>query len=98
MRTTRCFVLLAVLAACGRDEPRTETAVVETSTRTVTTTTRSAAPIVPPMESSYVGNVNSHKFHRQTCSYASCMNCTARFATRDEALAAGFRPGGCCDP
>jgi hypothetical protein len=46
----------------------------------------------------YAGNVSTHKFHRMTCRFASCKNCTVHFATRDEALAAGFRPGGCCDP
>lgn len=46
----------------------------------------------------YVGNTNTHRFHRQSCHYAGCPNCTAKFASRDEAIAAGFRPGGCCDP
>jgi hypothetical protein len=46
----------------------------------------------------YVGNTNTHRFHRATCRYAGCKNCTARFNTRKEAIEAGFRPGGCCDP
>ncbi|HEX7151759.1 MAG TPA: Ada metal-binding domain-containing protein [Thermoanaerobaculia bacterium] len=50
------------------------------------------------VEAQYTGNVNTHKFHRLTCRYASCKNCTVRFATRDEALKAGFRPCGVCDP
>lgn len=47
---------------------------------------------------SYSGNANTHKFHRLSCRYAACANCTAQFATREDALASGFRPGGCCDP
>jgi hypothetical protein len=57
-----------------------------------------AAEQATPAAANYVGNTNTHKFHRMTCRYASCKNCTVHFATRDEALAAGFRPGGCCDP
>jgi hypothetical protein len=46
----------------------------------------------------YVGNVNTHKFHRKTCRYAKCPNCRVHFHTRDEALQEGFRPCGVCDP
>ncbi|MDQ3281527.1 MAG: hypothetical protein M3Q69_08950 [Acidobacteriota bacterium] len=58
-----------------------------------TSTERSAS-----VDAAFVGNTNTHKFHRNTCRYAGCANCTAKFKTRDEAIAAGFRPGGCCDP
>jgi methylphosphotriester-DNA--protein-cysteine methyltransferase len=46
----------------------------------------------------YVGNTRSHKFHRATCRFATCSNCTAKFATREEALKAGYVPGQCCSP
>lgn len=46
----------------------------------------------------YVGNTRSHKFHRDSCRYAGCANCTAKFKTREEAVRAGYAPGGCCDP
>jgi methylphosphotriester-DNA--protein-cysteine methyltransferase len=49
-------------------------------------------------DAAFVGNTNTHRFHRNTCRYAGCANCTAKFQTREEAIAAGFRPGGCCDP
>lgn len=49
-------------------------------------------------EAAYVGNINTKKFHRTTCRYAKCTNCRAKFATRDEALAAGFDPCGICEP
>lgn len=50
------------------------------------------------IESSYVGNTSSHKFHRASCRYAACKNCSAKFASRDEAIKAGYSPGGCCRP
>jgi micrococcal nuclease len=37
-------------------------------------------------------NVSSRVFHAVGCSYCECRNCTAVFATRDAAEAAGFRP------
>jgi methylphosphotriester-DNA--protein-cysteine methyltransferase len=46
----------------------------------------------------FVGNTSSHKFHRNSCRYAGCANCTAKFRSRDEAIDAGFAPGGCCKP
>jgi hypothetical protein len=71
-----------------------------------TTTNETTIPTSPlavrgesiPSQTDYSGNTSTHKFHRHTCRYASCRNCTARFATREEAIAAGYRPGGCCDP
>jgi hypothetical protein len=49
-------------------------------------------------EAAYSGNVSSRKFHRGSCRYASCKNCTAKFGSRKEAIDAGYTPGGCCDP
>jgi hypothetical protein len=49
-------------------------------------------------EESYSGNTSSRKFHRSSCRFASCKNCTAKFSTRDEAVSAGYSPGGCCKP
>lgn len=46
----------------------------------------------------YVGNTKSHVFHKLSCRYAGCKNCTKVFSSRDEAIAAGYRPGGCCHP
>lgn len=60
-------------------------------------TATSAAPAAT-VNAAYFGNTQTHKFHRKSCRYASCRNCTATFATRDEALAAGYRPCGTCDP
>jgi methylphosphotriester-DNA--protein-cysteine methyltransferase len=49
-------------------------------------------------EAGYVGNSSTHKFHRRSCAYASCPHCTVTFATRDDALKAGYVPGRCCNP
>ncbi len=37
-------------------------------------------------------------FHAPWCPYYRCPNSTIRFASRTEATAAGFRPGGVCKP
>ncbi len=50
------------------------------------------------IDAPYIGNVKSHKFHRDSCRYASCPNCNAKFKTREEAIKAGYAPGGCCNP
>jgi len=49
-------------------------------------------------EEAYSGNTRSRKFHRASCRYASCANCTAKFKSRQEAIDAGYVPGGCCKP
>ena len=46
----------------------------------------------------YRGNVRSRVFHAPWCKYYWCKNCTREFGSREEALAAGFRPGGHCKP
>ena len=49
-------------------------------------------------EETYSANTKSRRFHRASCRYASCTNCTAKFRTRQEAIDAGYSPGGCCRP
>jgi methylphosphotriester-DNA--protein-cysteine methyltransferase len=45
-----------------------------------------------------VGNTNSKVFHAMSCQYATCKHCTKYFASRAEAIEAGYRPGKCCKP
>lgn len=52
----------------------------------------------PAAEAAYRGNTNTHKFHQRSCRYFHCPNCTAKFETRREAIDAGYRPCGVCDP
>jgi endonuclease YncB( thermonuclease family) len=46
----------------------------------------------------YHGNTSSRVFHRAGCPNYRCRNCTQEFSTREAALAAGYRPAGCCRP
>jgi len=46
----------------------------------------------------YHGNVSSGIFHKPGCKGYYCANCNAFFATRNEALAAGYKPCGFCRP
>jgi endonuclease YncB( thermonuclease family) len=46
----------------------------------------------------YHGNVRSGVFHRSACKDFNCKNCTASFTSREEAIAAGYRPCGGCRP
>jgi len=46
----------------------------------------------------YHGNQSSHVFHRPGCRYFNCKNCVVVFGSRQEALAAGFRPCKICNP
>jgi endonuclease YncB( thermonuclease family) len=55
---------------------------------------QTTSPSVPAI--GFVGNVNSRVFHSPACPNANCKNCTRRFGTRGEAVAAGFRPAGDC--
>jgi len=52
------------------------------------------------IESAYVGNKKSHVFHRSTCSSASSMSEKNKvaFSSREEAIDAGYKPCGKCNP
>lgn len=49
---------------------------------------------------SYVGNANTHVFHYSSCSYVNRMKEGNKvfFNSRDEAIAAGYRPCKVCNP
>ncbi|HYK03111.1 MAG TPA: hypothetical protein VE974_15230 [Thermoanaerobaculia bacterium] len=93
------LVVVALILVARREEPRREV-LPPMQPPIITTTYRIPAPEPPPAleRPAYAANTRTNKFHTLSCRYASCTNCTARFATRDEALEAGFRPGGCCNP
>ena len=46
----------------------------------------------------YHGNTRSMVFHQPACKHFNCKNCTAVFQDREEALKAGYRPCGGCQP
>ena len=52
------------------------------------------------VESTYVGNKNSHVFHRATCSSASSMKEKNKvpFSSREEAIEKGYKPCSKCNP
>ncbi len=58
----------------------------------------SAPPAQAAQNAVYHGNVQSHIFHQQGCTYYACKACTAVFTTRKAALDAGFRPCKVCKP
>ena len=45
---------------------------------------------VSPAEGMFHGDVESHVYHGSSCQYYTCKNCTQRFASRQEAEAAGY--------
>ncbi len=61
---------------------------------------RPAPGVASPAEAAgpYHGNTSSKVFHGPGCRNYGCQNCTAVFATRAQAVAAGYRQAGCCGP
>lgn len=59
---------------------------------------RAAAAARPTQQAPAVfhGNTVSHVYHAPYCPNYNCKNCTAAFASEDEAKKAGFRPAGDC--
>lgn len=50
------------------------------------------------VEMVYHGNQRSHVFHRPSCQHYNCPNCVVEFKSREEAIAAGYRPCKVCNP
>jgi len=46
----------------------------------------------------YHGNTKSKIFHKSSCRYYDCKNCTRVFYSREEAINAGYRPCKICNP
>ncbi len=66
-----------------------------------TTTVQQTAPAAIPSTSSkyqYIGNIKSKVFHRLTCNSLPDEKNRVYFYTREEAIAAGYRPCGICKP
>ena len=58
----------------------------------------SSTPRANPVANAYIGNANSKKFHRPTCSYLPNQENQVVFDTREAAIAAGYSPCGHCNP
>ena len=52
----------------------------------------------PVTEDYYIGNINSLRFHRQTCSSLPAERNRVILGTREEALGGRFEPCGICKP
>ena len=52
----------------------------------------------PVSAGAYHGNAGSHTFHQPGCRYYNCKSCTVMFGSREEAIKAGFKPCGICNP
>lgn len=51
-----------------------------------------------PIANTFIGNKNSKKFHRSTCSYLPDQVNQVTFSSREDALTAGYTPCGHCNP
>jgi micrococcal nuclease len=51
---------------------------------------------VVPLQGPFHGNVESRIFHRPGCDFYQCSSCTRKFATREDALKAGYKPCKTC--
>lgn len=60
----------------------------------------SGSPSSPSIGGAYVGNRNTHVFHRPECSSVTAMKAGNRvgLSSRDRATGDGYRPCGRCDP
>ena len=68
----------------------------------VCTSDGTSLTFTPPEDESqpgtYIGNLNSHVFHRPDCSGLPEEQNQVAFSSREEAVAAGYTPCGRCDP
>lgn len=83
---------------CRTDLQGTVTCVSDGVSVTVSTQKAAPAPPAPAIETTCVGNVNSHKFHRPTCPSLPAPQNQIPFSSRQQALDAGYTPCGVCDP
>lgn len=65
---------------------------------TAATNAGKVSPAVPPVQGQYIGNENSKKFHRPTCSTLPAPQNRVYFKTRDEAVRAGYAACKVCKP
>jgi len=101
------YTMLPVMAQVPTDEVQ-RSSVVDLSAPTVAQEPTpfpapTLAPTDPPVSSggcAYIGNKNSKVFHHASCSSVKQMSEGNRvcFGSREEAIAAGYRPCGRCKP
>lgn len=83
------------------DEQGTITVTTDGSTYSINASpsTSIAAPVIPVVKSTkYIGNKNSKKFHRTTCSSLPMPSNQVIFNSRETAISAGYAPCKRCKP
>ena len=75
----------------------TTAATTAATVRTTTQTTRTAQATTANNKA-YIGNINTLKFHRPTCSYLPDLKNRCYFSTRSSAISAGYVPCARCKP
>ncbi len=83
-------------ATASQSEPSAATSQKETATPEPSTTTKITLPSAST--SYYIGNINTKKFHKPTCSYLPDKSNQIIIETRSEAIADGYSPCGHCNP
>ena len=76
-------VMLMALAACGAHE---------------SATTNKATTAYEDSDGNYIGNINTHKFHRPSCSFLPDSQNRVYFDTWEEAIDAGYEGCQKCNP
>ena len=98
------FLIVGVVAVSGCISSDNTTTLANNTTmnnastsneNTAATNTSSAS-----MNTTYIGNSDTHKFHLASCTYVSKMNDANKvyFNTRQEAITAGYTPCKKCNP
>lgn len=59
---------------------------------------RGASTVAPAVAGNYHGNLKSNVFHQSSCEHYNCKNCRKVFGSKEEAVAAGYKPCGRCNP
>jgi hypothetical protein len=103
----------SVVEAPATEEPAVEVPVVEEAAIEVSPAEEPQAEEpaieVPPaeepiiekpvvQETKFVGNTESKIFHTQDCNFAQSKKCTEFFATKEDAVQAGYKPCSRCNP
>ena len=83
--------LLFAFQAVAADKP----ADAKTPAADVKKETPAKKEAAPAKNVVYHGNVNSKVFHQPGCQHYDCKNCTEKFASKEDAVKAGYKPDKC---
>lgn len=98
-----CIFLLILLIGNQHQYKQTApgSAEISTSSSSITKKSNAASGSSRPdgyISDDYIGNRNSHKFHRSSCSYLPDESNQVIFKSRESAIKAGYSPCGRCNP